>query len=344
MRYWWVNQNQTYSEEVGGGYMWSPKRKSNGARNRFYENMREVSPGDIVFSFKGGAIAAVGRASSTAYECPKPSEFGNKGVVWSTVGWKVDVAYEAVPEEVRPIDFIDDLRPLLPEKYSPLNSKNGYGLQSVYLAEIGEEMADVLLELVDAAGGTVPTEVVFATPEEEEAWKQALEDEEQRHVEEDSSIGETDRAAVIMARRGQGKFRSNLESIESACRVTGITSTAYLVASHIWPWRHATNAERLDGENGLLLAPHVDFLFDRGLISFDGDGDLLVSPVADEDALTRMGIQHGINVGSFTPQQQQYLMKHRDGDGQQGGVFKKISQQRTHIPLEAAASLRHPHY
>src|SRR5438132_4137092 len=51
MRYWWVNQNQTYRAEVRGSFMWSPKQNANGARNQFYENMREMSPGDVVFSF-----------------------------------------------------------------------------------------------------------------------------------------------------------------------------------------------------------------------------------------------------------------------------------------------------
>lgn len=51
MRYWWVNQNQTYKAEIRGSFMWSPKQNANGARNQFYENMREVSPGDVVFSF-----------------------------------------------------------------------------------------------------------------------------------------------------------------------------------------------------------------------------------------------------------------------------------------------------
>jgi hypothetical protein len=45
MRYWWVNQNQTYRHEVPGGYLWSPKAKTNGQINPFYEFMREVSPG-----------------------------------------------------------------------------------------------------------------------------------------------------------------------------------------------------------------------------------------------------------------------------------------------------------
>jgi putative restriction endonuclease len=48
MRYWWVNQNQTYRQEVEGGYLWSPKRSASGARNPFYESMREVSPGDLI--------------------------------------------------------------------------------------------------------------------------------------------------------------------------------------------------------------------------------------------------------------------------------------------------------
>ena len=51
MRYWWVNQNQTYRHEVQGGYLWLPKRNANGARNPFYESMREVAPGDLIFSF-----------------------------------------------------------------------------------------------------------------------------------------------------------------------------------------------------------------------------------------------------------------------------------------------------
>lgn len=63
MRYWWVNQNRTFRQEVDGGYLWSPKRNKNGHRNPFYEFMREVSPGDIVFSFCDTRIA---RSASSA--------------------------------------------------------------------------------------------------------------------------------------------------------------------------------------------------------------------------------------------------------------------------------------
>ena len=63
MRYWWVNQNQTYRHEVPGNYLWSPKRKNNGDRNPFYDFMREVrevAPGDVVFSFADTFIKAIG--------------------------------------------------------------------------------------------------------------------------------------------------------------------------------------------------------------------------------------------------------------------------------------------
>jgi len=85
MRYWWVNQNQTYRHEVQGGYLWSPKRNANGARNPFYESMREVAPGDLILSFMDTRILAVGIAQSYRWESPKPLEFGNSGQNWENV-------------------------------------------------------------------------------------------------------------------------------------------------------------------------------------------------------------------------------------------------------------------
>jgi hypothetical protein len=79
MRYWWVNQNQTYRHEVQGGYLWSPKRNANGARNPFYESMREVAAGDLIFSFIDTRVLAVGIAQSYCWESPKPLKFGTAG-------------------------------------------------------------------------------------------------------------------------------------------------------------------------------------------------------------------------------------------------------------------------
>ena len=111
MRYWWVNQNQTYRHEIGGGYLWSPKRNANNARNPFYETMREVAPGDLVFSFADAQIQAIGIAQSFCWESPKPTEFGNTGQYWENVGWKVSVSFVELSTRIRPKDHMDVLGP-----------------------------------------------------------------------------------------------------------------------------------------------------------------------------------------------------------------------------------------
>jgi putative restriction endonuclease len=96
--------------------------------------------------------------------------------------------------------------------------------------------------------------------------------------------------------------------------VTGVTNPVHLIESHCKPWRDSTNEERLDGENGLLLTPSIDHLFDRGFIGFEGNGNLIISPVAHMPSLQRMGIHtnESVNVGSFTSGQKSFLAFHRD--------------------------------
>jgi putative restriction endonuclease len=88
----------------------------------------------------------------------------------------------------------------------------------------------------------------------------------------------------------------------------------HLRASHCKPWRDATNEERLDGENGLLLTPSIDHLFDRGFIAFEDSGQVIVSPVAHRESLLRMGIQPDSppKVGIFSSGQRRFLQFHRD--------------------------------
>jgi hypothetical protein len=306
MRYWWVNQNQTYRHEVGGGYLWSPKRKTNDQRNPFYESMREVAPGDVILSFCDTRIAALGIALSYCRESPKPIEFGTAGAYWEAIGWRVDVKFRELTNRIRPKDHIDELRSLLPEKYSPLRP-NGDGLQSVYLAEIGAPLAAVLFRLI----GRETVEVVglaqdVGRVERESPAPDPTLEEWERHVEltirEDRRIAETERQALIQARRGQGQFRANVQQIERACRVTNVERPEHLIASHTKPWRDCANDERLDGENGLLLTPTIDHLFDRGFISFENHGDVIISPVADPLSLRRMVIEteRTVKVGHYS--------------------------------------------
>ena len=115
--------------------MWSPKVSKNGKLNPFYEFMREVAPGDLIFSFADTRIRAVGIALSPCYDCPKPEEFGPAGRVWGDAGWRVDVRWRELREQIKPKDHMEFLSPFLPAKYSPLQA-TGSGLQGIYLTEL----------------------------------------------------------------------------------------------------------------------------------------------------------------------------------------------------------------
>lgn len=320
MRTWWVNQNQTFRQEQAGGYLWSPKRKANQHRNHYYDTMRVVAPGDLVLSFQGACIRAVGVATSYCYESPKPLEFGATGHYWDRIGWRVDIAWTKLRAPFKPADHIAALRGVLPGRYSPL-LPDGRGSQSVYLTEIPRPLMAVmaalagyeLQHLLQATPIPLPDRVADR-PEEAEILRRQWEDHLQEQIKQDPSLRPTERLALVRSRRGQGLFRDHVRSVEKACRITRVDNPEHLVASHILPWRHADNDQRLDGENGLLLTPSVDHLFDRGFISFQDDGHLLVSPVADRQSLNRMGIETGrpVSVGAFSEGQRRFLAYHRD--------------------------------
>jgi HNH endonuclease len=94
---------------------------------------------------------------------------------------------------------------------------------------------------------------------------------------------ETTRQALIEARLGQGQFRADVgHRWNGQCAVSGCRLSEVLRASHVKPWSKCTNEERLNPENGLLLAAHIDALFDRGLVSFSDSGTMLVSKRVSE--------------------------------------------------------------
>ena len=101
-QYWWVNHKQTFNQEIEHQYLWSPKTSSNGARNRFYDNMRAANPGDLVLSYANQLIRYVGRVADFAFTAPKPSEFGATGAYWNNEGWLLPVFWTRLDPPVRP--------------------------------------------------------------------------------------------------------------------------------------------------------------------------------------------------------------------------------------------------
>jgi hypothetical protein len=316
MNFWWVNHKQTFRQEFSGKYIWCPKRKKDGSANRFYETMREVAPNDIVFSFAFGAIQGFGVAKTHCYTSPRPDEFGHIGSSWNEIGWRVDVDFTRLPEPVQPSLHMQAIGPTLPERYAPI-SRQGHGQQQVYLASIPRATALViasltspeLLTLINGLrvneGSLENTPVLAGVVEWEERESEKIRD--------SRDIIQTEKEALIKARRGQGLFRQRVARIEHMCRITRVSNPEHLIASHIKPWRESDNQERLTEGNGLLLTPSIDHLFDRGFISFENNGELLVSPTAHKESLQKMGVatDRVVNVGGFADAQKEFLEFHR---------------------------------
>jgi putative restriction endonuclease len=309
-RFWWVNHKQTFTQEVGGNYIWSPRARADGGRNEFYENMRRVRPGEIVFSFANALIQAVGVCVAPAFLAPKPDDFGIAGEAWDDEGWRVPVEFKRLSKPIRPKDHMDVLAPLLPDKYSPIRP-SGDGNQGAYLAAVPSAMADALIALIGDEWSELGVSVVTASDDADAAIEET-----DRAIEEGirnrTDLSETEKLSLVRARRGQGIYRKNLEQFETRCRVTGVSDLKHLRASHIKPWRASTNFEKLDGNNGLLLSPHVDHLFDQGYISFTDTGALLISQALEAGTLEHWAIAEDVNVGPFRPEQLPYLAFHRD--------------------------------
>lgn len=316
MRFWWVNHKQTFRQEFGGKYIWCPKRKKNGALNHFYETMREVRAGDLVLSYANAAIQGFGFAKSDCYSCPRPEDFGSTGNLWDKRGWRVDVDFRRLPSPLRTANHMDKLARFLPSKYSPIQV-TGFGNQGAYLAKVPKALVEAIGQLADPIlVGIINNTVLMDASDGLETEIPPLidwEELEQKKIEERTSIEETQRKALIYARRGQGVFKQNVSRHEHACRITQVNNPIHLIASHIKPWRESTNDERLAGGNGLLLTPSIDHLFDRGFISFEDDGELLISRRADHTSLQKMGVptEESFGAGSFNTDQKHFLNYHR---------------------------------
>lgn len=132
-------------------------------------------------------------------------------------------------------------------------------------------------------------------------------------IEKNPDYDETTRKTLIETRIGQGKYRKALLSNWGmSCAVTESTTLSANRASHIKPWRLSSKDERLDPANGLPLIANLDALFDAGLITFSGTGDLLTSPCLSSEEreifdLDGLHLRHAPSKDTAN-----YLAYHRD--------------------------------
>lgn len=137
--------------------------------------------------------------------------------------------------------------------------------------------------------------------------------EDDQNLFEYSIPNETERSGLITSRVGQGAYRKRIiHRWEYQCAVTGFKKLEVLIASHILPWAEATDQERLDVHNGILLSPTYDALFDRHLISFDIKGKILLSDSIDTSAYHKIGVSGRESIKKLNEYNQPYLELHRN--------------------------------
>jgi hypothetical protein len=159
---------------------------------------------------------------------------------------------------------------------------------------------------------------------------------------ESADPGETERKQLAKTRLKQWVFRAQVMVVEwKGCRVTRVADFRFLVASHMIGWADCLKAaadpasgraDQIDGNNGLLLSPHIDKLFDKYLISFTDDGNLLYSDdVKLILTLWKIDLSNLPPARDFKPGQLRFIGHHR-------GEFEKRCRTAGLTPIPAKHS------
>ena len=115
------------------------------------------------------------------------------------------------------------------------------------------------------------------------------------------------------SRSGQSKFRKALIDQEgSACAIPGckVCGEEHIIASHIVEWNQANELEKTDPNNGLVLCPNHDHLFDNHYISFDSHGKIMISSKLSAEELESFGLNNEV-ILDLSPERELYMTRHR---------------------------------
>ena len=310
MNFFWVNVGFSYDEVVKSNFLWAPmyaekpvdsEDVAKGTKRRYLDhwtNVGTVRAGDIIFGNLDRKIVFVAVAMTDALPAPRPSTRAFDQ--WGRLGNKVPIEIFSLPT---PIVVDGEVQDLFEARYNAQSKPkvfkaNGHLFQG-YMASIPDAAGVEILRLagdseIDAVeasdrlrGKTIGPKSPLQKP-----------------------LGSTTKQAIRDARVGQGYFRQELLKLWPACPVTGVSNPSLLLASHVKPWAKSSDGERLDPFNGFLFAPHIDKLFDRGLIGFTDAGAIIINRLLSSSDRVALGIHTGIKI-SIHGSHKKYLAEHR---------------------------------
>ncbi|RYD63387.1 MAG: HNH endonuclease [Verrucomicrobiaceae bacterium] len=285
----WVNQGGTYLAERKAGLLWAPERTVKGGERAHWESMSDVQPGDVVFTYSNSHLRGYAIATTAAVSMERPYDVGH---AYTSIqgGRVVFCTYHVLTAPVR-LAALTANPLLLAELRSGRNAVLDVRgrVSQKYLCQISPLAADLLASAVGIKVGHIGKS---AQP-----------------------LSATTVRRLVDARLGQGKFRDDLmTAYGETCPVTSLAIRPLLRASHIKPWTSSNNDERLDPENGILLAAGVDAAFDKGFFSFNDQGLLLSKPVIGPIERAALGVPlSAVSLSSafLTPARRDYLAIHR---------------------------------
>ncbi|MBO9679246.1 MAG: HNH endonuclease [Acidovorax sp.] len=295
MAFFWVNLGKSYKEVAAHNFLWAPAYVvgNNGRKktNAGWEPVKEVNAGDVIFCNRDENIIYVAVARKAAYPAKRPPTRAFDQ--WNDDGFQIDVDLTILTPAVSVAGFKAALMTIHNHECSPaLFTKTG-GTAQQYMVRLPLGAGALILSYLGDAEVNVCEQVTLSK-------KGRLKE------------GGT-REAVAQARVGQGQFRDDVLSLwQHACPVTGLSKPELLTASHIVPWSLSNEIEKIDPNNGFPFSPALDKLFDRGYVSFNDHGRLLIKVSAlDIQDLRCLGIAPDAKIRGLNAEQKAYLARHR---------------------------------
>ncbi len=298
MDFYWVNVGKTVREVLNGQFLWAPEasRTKSGHIKRLehWDKLAAVRSGDVIFCCHSQEITHIAVATRDAYHADRPATRSFSD--WGTAGNRVDVDLIPLRNPIHRDEIAREFASLYDQRCMPSIFTGNATLKQIYMAHLPKDAAVYLLEVAHLIA----------------QFEHDLVDQEANK----RKLSKTTRDAIVKARVGQGLFRSNLlRRWSHKCSLTSLANPDLLIASHIHAWSLSNNDERIDTDNGLLLAPHIDRLFDRGLISFDDDGSLLVSSSVTPTDRRVLTLDRYTALRGITSANRKYMSLHRRRHG-----------------------------
>jgi putative restriction endonuclease len=291
MSFFWVNIGSSFNEVREQNFLWAPQYgvKENGHtfKNGGWEALKEVNEGDIIFCNKDRNIIYIAKAVKKAFPSDRPpSRSFDK---WEIEGTKIEVDLITLKNPINVNSFYKIFMATHNRECKPLVFNSNGACTENYMCKIPTLAAKMIAShLIDDVYIDFNSHIPVAK----------------------EMIG-CSKDVTIQARVGHGPYRDKLFKMWGGkCAVTGIAVESILTASHIVAWSVSNDREKVDPFNGLPLIPNLDKLFDRGIISFTDNGELMCQK-GFESLLSDLNISKDSKIHGVFEENKKYLERHR---------------------------------